>query len=97
MLKEFRRDSLAFAMRTASVLADFCFGFAPLWELPIAGFIGVGIVEVLPTGWVFIGPVIDLLLGIVDNSAKPSWFERSKNHDREPPALSLNALCAMRS
>jgi hypothetical protein len=37
---------------------------------------GVGIAEVLPTGWVFIGPVIDLLLGIVDNSAKPSWFEK---------------------
>jgi hypothetical protein len=76
MLKEFRRDSFAFAMRTASVLADFCFGFAPLWELPIAGFIGVGIVEVLPTGWVFIGPVIDLLLGIVDNSAGPGWSKR---------------------
>ena len=41
---------------------------------------GVGIVEVLPTGWVFIGPVIDLLLGIVDNSAKPGWFEKSKSH-----------------
>jgi len=83
-------------MRIASVLADFCFGFTPLWELPIAGFIGVGIVEVLPMGWVFIGPVIDLLLGIVDNSAKPSWFEKWKNHYREPPALGLYALCAMR-
>ena len=47
-------------------------------------------------GWVFIGPVIDLLLGIVDNSAKPSWFEKWKNHYREPPALGLYALCAMR-
>ena len=65
---------MAFAMRTASVLV--CFGFAPRRELPIAGFIGVGIVEVLSTGWVFIGPVVDLLLGIVDNSAKPSWFEK---------------------
>jgi hypothetical protein len=70
---------LAFAMRTASVLVGFCFSFVHFCELPIAGFIGcigIGIVEVLPTGWVFIGPVIDLLLGIVDNSAKPSWFEK---------------------
>jgi hypothetical protein len=61
--------------------------FAAFCEPPIAGCIGVGIVEVLPTGWVFIGPVVDLLLGIVDNSAKPSWFEKKKtttvNRQRE--------------
>lgn len=67
---------MAFAMRTASVLVCFCFSFAAFCEPPIAGCIGVGIVEVLSTGWVFIGPVVDLLLGIVDNSAKPSWFEK---------------------
>jgi hypothetical protein len=42
--------------------------------LPVAGCIGVGIVDVLPAGWVFIGPVVEIL-GIMDNSAKSGWFQ----------------------
>lgn len=79
ILKDFRRESLAVAMLTASVLVGS--RFETFCELPIArvvGCIGVGIVEVLPPGWVFIGPVIDLLLGIRDNSAERNWFVTKK-------------------
>src|ERR1700742_4644195 len=60
ILKEFRRDSFAFAVRTASALVGFCSSFAPSCELPDADCIGVDIVDELPKGWVFIGPVVDL-------------------------------------
>jgi hypothetical protein len=36
----------------------------------------VAIVAALPEGWVFIGPVVDLVLGMEDNSAKPTWFDK---------------------
>jgi hypothetical protein len=65
---------LAFALRTASALVGFCSSFASFCELPDADCIGVGIVDELPKGWMFIGPVVDLLLGILDNSARPIWF-----------------------
>lgn len=64
-------------MRTASVVVGSCLSFSTFWGPPTAGIIGcvgVGVVEV-PTGWVFIAPVTDLLLGMLDNSAKRSWFK----------------------
>lgn len=79
ILKDLRRDRLAFTIRIASALVGFCSGFAPFCELLDAGFIGcigVGIMDRLPKGWVFIGPVIDLLLGILDNPARPLWFKQ---------------------
>jgi hypothetical protein len=61
-------------MRTASVLVGFCSSFAPFCELLNADCIGVGIIDELPNGWVFIGPVVDLRVGILDNPARPIWF-----------------------
>jgi hypothetical protein len=77
MLKEFRRDSLAFAMRTASILADFCFGFAPWWEPPITGFIGVGIVEVLRQK---IGDRAEALRRLTYEALRSKDFKRPFNH-----------------
>jgi hypothetical protein len=77
IFKEFRRDIFAFAAFTASVLADFSLG-TPLCVLPISP-IRVAIVAVLPEGWVFIGPVVDLILRMKDNSANPAWFDK---HER---------------
>jgi hypothetical protein len=93
IFKEFRRDSLAFAAFTASVLADFFLG-TPLCVLPISP-ICVAIVAVLPEGWVFIGPVVDLVFGILvlgmeDNSAKPAWFDKCA--PEEKPSASAIAL-----
>jgi hypothetical protein len=71
---------LAFAARTASVLVG-CFVCGGSLAFPAAGIIGntcVGIVEARSSGWVLIGPVGGLLLGIVDNSLLPGSFRRGE-------------------
>jgi hypothetical protein len=61
--------------QATSFFVGFSFGLTFFPEVPIAGCIGVGIVEALPPGWVCIGPVVELL-GIVHNSAESVWFDR---------------------
>jgi hypothetical protein len=80
---------LAFATRTASVLADdFCFGgdaFANF--LPM----GVGTFEARSTGCVLMGPVTGLLLGMTDNAVWPSLFKAEKQTNGRGADLSPRA------
>jgi len=64
---------LAFATRTASVLADdFCFGDGAFVDFPP---IDVGAFAVCPTGCVLIGPVTGLTLDMLDNWMRPNSFK----------------------
>src|SRR5260370_28545562 len=57
--KELRRDILAFAARTASVLVGRCFGLGVFIAFPTVGIIGstcVGLIELCSTGCVLMGP-----------------------------------------
>jgi hypothetical protein len=77
---EFRRVILAFAARTASVLAV-CFGCGSSAAFPAARIVGntcVGIIEARSSDCVLIGPVGCLLLGILDNSLLPGSFRRGE-------------------
>jgi hypothetical protein len=74
--KELRCVIIAFATRTRSAIAGFCFGCAVLSTFPTVGIIGrtgVGIVEARSIGCVLIGPAVGLIL---DNSLRPNLFKR---------------------
>jgi hypothetical protein len=76
--KELSRVILAFARRIASALVvGFCFGavFCPL-TASIFGNTGVDTAQARSMGWVLIGPVAGLFLGMVDNSFLLNSFER---------------------
>jgi hypothetical protein len=59
---------LAFAVRTASVLVGICSGCGAFVTLPTVGIIGVVRIQARATGCVLIGPVVGLILGMLDNS-----------------------------
>jgi hypothetical protein len=63
-----RRVIFARAVRTASSLVAICFGCAALVFRPAVGSACIGIAELSSNGWVFIGPVVGLRLGISDNA-----------------------------
>jgi hypothetical protein len=70
---------IAFATRTRSAIAGFCFGCAVLSTFPAVGIIGrtgVGIAEARSIGCVLIGPAIGLISDMVDNSLRPNLFKR---------------------
>jgi hypothetical protein len=75
---ESRRIILAFAARTASILADRFLGDVFFGLLPVVGIIGcngVGLVEPCSAGCMFIGPVNgDLRRGITDNAPRSTLF-----------------------
>jgi hypothetical protein len=77
--RELRRIILAFALRTASVLAVCFFGKAVFGFFPVAGIIGcdcVSIIEPCSIGCTFIGPVKgELRRGITDNSLLAGLFD----------------------
>jgi len=66
---------LAFAVRTASVLVGICSGCGAFVTLPTVGIIGVVKIQARDMGCVLIGPVVGLILGILDNSFLPSSFK----------------------
>jgi hypothetical protein len=84
---------LAFATRAASFLvASFCFGggafFCP--SAGIKGSTGVATFAARSTGCVLIGPVTGLLLGISDNSIRPTLFnDPMKSLPSQPGGLSM--------
>jgi len=59
---------LALAVRTASVLVGICSGCSAFVTLPTVGIIGVVRIQARATGCVLIGPVVGLILGMLDNS-----------------------------
>jgi hypothetical protein len=75
-----RRDILAFAAWTASVLVGRGFGLGVFVSFPVVGIIGnacVGLIEVCSMGCVVMGPVgLGLRLAMIDNSFPPSSFDR---------------------
>jgi hypothetical protein len=66
---------LAFAVRTASVLIGICSGCGAFVTHPTVGIIGVVRIQARATGCVLIGPVVGLILGMLDNSFLPSSFK----------------------
>ena len=66
---------LAFAVRTNSVLVGICSGCGAFVTLPTVGIIGVVRIQARATGCVLIGPVVGLILGMLDNSFLPSSFK----------------------
>jgi hypothetical protein len=66
---------LAFAARTASVLVGICSGCGAFVTLPTVGIIGVVKSKARAVGCVLIGPVVGLILGMLDNSFLPSSFK----------------------
>ena len=76
--KELRRVILAFAARTSSALVGSGFGCAAFFNFPTVGIIGrtgVEIIDARSVGCVLIGPVVNLSLGMVDNSLQPRSFK----------------------
>jgi hypothetical protein len=73
----------------------------------IIGNTGVGIIDARSIGWVLIGPVVGLFLGIVDNSFLPNSFKIKEPHDpvhllKEYPPVHVGAAgpkyaCEIRS
>jgi hypothetical protein len=66
---------LAFAVRTASVLVGICSCWGAFVTLPTVGSIGVVRIQARAMGCVLIGPVVGLILGMLDNSFLPSSFK----------------------
>ena len=67
---------LAFAVRTASVLVGICSGCGAFVTLPTVGIIGVVKIQARDMGCVLIGPVVGLILGMLDNSVLPGSFKK---------------------
>jgi hypothetical protein len=65
---------LAFAVRAASVLVGICSGCGVFVTFPTVGIIGVVRLQARATGCVLIGPVVGLILGMLDNSFLPNCF-----------------------
>jgi hypothetical protein len=71
---------LAFAVRTASVLVGICSGCGAFVTLPTVGIIGVVRIQARATGCVLIGPVVGLILGMLDNWITRSCLVRSRQN-----------------
>jgi hypothetical protein len=83
-----RRVILAFAVRTASDLVDFCFCCGAFVTFPIVRvIICAGMIEARSIGCVLIGPV-GLFWSMVDNSLLPDLFKGQENlfNGQEKPA-----------
>jgi hypothetical protein len=62
-------------VRIASVLVGACFDCGAFVTLPIVGITGVVRIRGSAMGWVLIGPVVGLILGMLDNSFLPGSFK----------------------
>jgi len=77
-----RRIIFAFAIRTASILGDRCFGTGIFASALAVGIISncVGAIERWAIGCTLMGPGdVGLRLGIMDNSRLPSSFDALKS------------------
>jgi hypothetical protein len=70
---EVSRVAFAFSARTASVFVGICFGCGARFTFPTDDIIGITADRI---GCILIGPLVGLILGMVDNSFLPNLFNR---------------------
>jgi len=85
---------LAFAVRAASVLVGNCSGCGVFVTFPTVGIIGVVRLQARATGCVLIGPVVGLILGMLDNSFLPNCFAVNPRECDAQPSRGGTLRCA---
>jgi hypothetical protein len=91
--KELSRVILAFSTRIASVFVDFCVGCGARFTFPTDDIIGITADRI---GCILIGPLVGLVLGMMDNAFPPILFNRQAKTRRREPAGLLEATSMQR-